>query len=159
MEKIDRVVAPLRVLLVLAFAAAVFAQVVSVPGTFAYMARESPDLAYLRWPLTMIWEFWLVCVQVVIVCTWKLLTMVKHDRIFTDASLVWVDAIVWSIAAAEVVLVGVLVYVGVHATDPGLPLVLSFAVLGGAVLFLLIVVMRSLLRQATQLRTDMDAVV
>lgn len=159
MQKIDRVVAPLRVLLVLAFAAALVAQVMSVPGTFAYMARESPDMAYLRWPLTLIWEFWLVCIQIVIVCTWKLLTMVKYDRIFSEDSLVWVDAIVWSIAAAWVVLVGVFLYVGFHADDPGLPLLLAFAVVGGAVLGLLIVVMRSLLRQATQLRTDMDAVV
>jgi hypothetical protein len=42
---------------------------------------------------------------VVIVSTWKLLTLVKNDRIFTDASLVWVNAIVWAIAAAWVVLV------------------------------------------------------
>lgn len=159
MQKIDRVVGPLRVLLVLAFGAALLAQVMSVPGTLAHMAEESPDMAYLRWPLLVIWEFWLVCVQVVIVCTWKLLTMVKHDRIFSEDSLGWVDAIVWAIAAAWVVLLGVFLYVGFNANDPGLPLLLAFAVLGGAVLGLLMVIMRALLRQATELRTDMDAVV
>ena len=159
MLKVDRVVGPLRVLLVLAFAAAVLAQVMMVPGTLAHMAAESPDMAYLRWPLLAVWEFWLVCVQVVIVCTWKLLTMVKHDRIFSEGSLAWVDAIVWAIAAAWVVLLGVSTYIALNADDPGLPMLLAFMVVGGAVLGLLMVVMRALLWQATELRTDMDAVV
>jgi hypothetical protein len=41
----------------------------------------------------------------------------------------------------------VLLYVGFNADDPGLPLLL------------LMVVMRALLRQATTLRTDMEAVI
>jgi acyl-coenzyme A synthetase/AMP-(fatty) acid ligase len=56
--------------------------------------------AYLRWPATVVTVFWVLCIQVVIVSTWKLLTLVKNDRIFTNASLVWVNAIVWAIAAA-----------------------------------------------------------
>jgi hypothetical protein len=103
--------------------------------------------------------FWVLCIQVVIVSTWKLLTLVKNDRIFTDASLVWVNAIVWAIAAAWVVLVGVLFYVGFNADDPGLPLLLFLMSVGVTVLGLLMVVMCALLRQATTLRTDMEAVV
>ena len=103
--------------------------------------------------------FWVLCVQVVIVCTWKLLSLVKNDRIFTEASLAWVDAIVWAIAAAWVVLVGVFLYVGFNADDPGLPLLLFLLVVGVTVLGLLMVVMRALLRQATTLRTDMEAVI
>ena len=103
--------------------------------------------------------FWVLCVQVVIVSTWKLLTLVKNDRIFSDASLAWVDAIVWAIVAAWVVLVGVFLYVGFNADDPGLPLLLFLMVVGVAVLGLLMVVMRALLRQATTLRTDMEAVI
>ena len=57
--------------------------------------------------MTAVSVFWVLCVQLVIVSTWKLLTLVKHDRIFSPASLVWVDAIVWAIAAAWVVLLGV----------------------------------------------------
>lgn len=103
--------------------------------------------------------FWVLCVQVVIVCTWKLLTLVKNDRIFSEASLGWVDAIVWAIAAAWVVLVGVFLYVGFNADDPGLPLLLFLLVTGVTALGLLMVVMRALLRQATTLRTDMEAVI
>jgi hypothetical protein len=103
--------------------------------------------------------FWVLCVQVVIVATWKLLTLVKKDRIFSEASLRWVDAIVWAILAAWVVLVVVFLYVGFNADDPGLPLLLFLTVIGVTVLGLLMVVMRALLRQATTLRTDMEAVI
>ncbi|MER5336089.1 DUF2975 domain-containing protein [Micromonospora sp. NPDC002717] len=154
-----RAVAPLRVFLVLLFGILVLFQTMSLPGQFAHMAKESPDLAYLRWPMTAITVFWVLCIQVVIVSTWKLLTLVRNDRIFSDASMGWVNAIVWAIAAAWVVLLGVFLYVGFRATDPGLPLLLFLMLVGVAVLGLLMVVMRALLRQATTLRTDMEAVI
>ena len=159
MSTANRAVALLRVFLVLLFGVLVLFQTMSLPGQFAYMARESPDLAYLRWPATAVTVFWVLCVQVVIVCTWKLLTLVKNDRIFSEASLRWVDAIVWSIAAGWAVLVGVFLYIGFNADDPGLPLVLFLLTTGVTVLGLLMVVMRALLRQATTLRTDMEAVI
>ena len=141
------------------FGILVMFQTLSLPGQFAHMAEESPHLAYLRWPMTAVSVFWVLCVQVVIVCTWKLLTMVKNDRIFSEASLAWVDAIVWAIAAAWVVLLGVFLYIGFRANDPGLPLLLFLMLTGVAVVGLLMVVMRALLRQATTLRTDMEAVI
>ena len=155
----QRAVAPLRVFLVLLFGILVLFQTLSLPGQFAYMARESPDLAYLRWPMTAVSVFWLLCVQVVIVATWKLLTLVKNDRIFTTASLVWVDTIVWAIAAAGVGLAGVLGYLLLTWDDPGLPLLVLLMSIGVAVLGLVVVVLRTLLRQATELRTDLEAVI
>lgn len=159
MLEVRRAVAPLRVFLVLLFAVLVMLQTFSFPGQFAHMAEENPDEAHLRWPLTAIAVFWLLCVQVVVVCTWRLLTLVQRDQIFTPGSLRWVDGIVGAIAAAWVVLVGVFLVVGFNADDPGLPLLLFVLVLAGAVLGLLMVVMRALLRQATTLRTDMEAVI
>lgn len=154
-----RAVAPLRAFLVVLFAILVMFQTFSLPGQFRYMAEESPDLAYLRWPMTAVSVFWVLCVQVVIVATWKLLTLVKDDRIFSAVSLAWVDAIVWAIAAASVMLLGVFLYVGFRADDPGLPLLLFLMSTGVAVLGLVMVVMRALLRQATTLRTDLEAVI
>ncbi|WP_433393453.1 DUF2975 domain-containing protein [Micromonospora sp. KLBMP9576] len=151
--------APLRIFLVLLFGILVLFQTFSLPGQFAHLAEESPEQAYLRWPATAVTVFWVLCIQVVIVATWKLLTLVRDDRIFSDASLGWVDAIVWAIAAAWVVLLGVFLYVGFTASDPGLPLLLFLMLVGVAALALLMVVMRALLRQATTLRTDMEAVI
>ncbi|MGH3787262.1 MAG: DUF2975 domain-containing protein [Pseudonocardiaceae bacterium] len=154
-----RAVGPLRVFLVLLFGILVVFQTMSLPGQFAHMAKESPDLAYLRWPMTAVSVFWVLCVQVVIVSTWKLLTLVKNDRIFSEASLAWVDAIVWAIVAAWLVFLSVSAYVTFNSEDPGLPLLLLLMSIGLTVLGLLMVVMRALLRQATTLRTDMEAVI
>ncbi|GAA4658324.1 DUF2975 domain-containing protein [Amycolatopsis dongchuanensis] len=159
MLAVRRVVVPLRIFLVLLFAILVVFQTLSLPGKFAYEARESPDQAYLRWPETAVSVFWVLCVQVVIVCTWRLLSLVKEDRIFSEGALKWVDAIVGAIAAAWLVLLGVFVYVGLVADDPGAPLLLLLLLVGVTVLGLLMVVMRALLRQATTLRTELNAVI
>jgi hypothetical protein len=154
-----RAVAALRVFLVVLFAVLVLFQVMSLPGQFRYMAEQDPEMAYLRWPATAVTVFWVLCVQVVIVCTWKLLTLVLADRIFTEAALRWVDGIVWAVAAAWAVLLGVLLFVGFNASDPGLPLLLFLLSVGVTVLGLLMVVMRALLRRASTLRADLEAVI
>ncbi|KFZ78902.1 membrane protein [Amycolatopsis sp. MJM2582] len=155
----QRAVAPLRVFLVLLFGILVLFQTMSLPGQFAHMARQDPEMAYLRWPATAVSVFWVLCVQVVVVATWQLLSLVKKDRIFTEASLRWVDVIVWAILAGWVVLAGVFLYIGFNADDPGLPLLLFLALIGVAVLGLLMIVMRTLLRQATTLRSDLEQVI
>ena len=141
------------------FGVLVLFQVMSLPGQFRHMAEQDPEMAYLRWPATIVSIFWVLCVQVVIVSTWKLLSMVKSDRIFSDAAFVWVNAILGAIAAGWLVLVGVFLYVGFNAQDPGLPLLLFLVLVGVTVLGLLMIVMRALLRRATTLRTEMEAVI
>ena len=159
------VVGLLRVLLVLLFAACVVGQTLSVPGQFSDIGQESPELASLRWPLTVFGVLELLCVQVVIVCTWKLLTMVKADRIFSTDAFAWVDGIVWAITIAWLLLAAMaatlttVIYVTPELRDPGTPMLLLGLVLVGTVVVMLMVVMRVLLRQAAALRTDMDAVI
>ena len=152
-------VGPLRFLLAVAFAALVTAQVLFLPALSAAMAEDSPELAYLRWPTLVVAVLGLGCVQVVIVCTWKLLTLVEDDRIFSAASMVWVDAIVGAIAAAWLLLLGTFIWSLVSEGLPGPPLVLLLLLVAGAVVGLLVVVMRALLQQATTLRADLEAVI
>jgi preprotein translocase subunit SecY len=159
MSLATRAVIPLKVFLAVMFAILLLLQVMSLPGQFAYMAEQSPELAYLRWPLTALSVFWVLCVQVVVVSTWRLLTLVKDDRIFSDASFAWVDAIIGAIAAAWVVLGFASLYVAVNADDPGFPILVFLVDVCVTVLLLLMLVMRALLRQATALRTDMEAVI
>ncbi len=155
----SRAVLPLKLFLLGLFGILVVFQTLSLPGQFAYMAKESPDDAHLRWPLTAVAVFLVLCAQVVIVSTWKLLGLVQKDRIFSNAAFVWVDAILWAIATGWLVLVGLLGFVGFNADDPGMPMLLFLLVMAVAVVGLLMVVMRALLRQATALRTDMEAVI
>ena len=148
----------LRIVLVAAFVLLVVFQVLSIPGGLAHMAKENPQDAHLRWPLTAFFAIEVLCIQVVIVSTWKLLTMVKHDRIFSNSSFKWVDAIVGAIVTGWTLFLGLFLWVGFQADDPGMPMLMSLFLVGGAVLGLLMIVMRSLLHQATTLRTDMDEV-
>ena len=159
MHKTNLAVTALRILLVMAFALLLVFQTLSLPGQFAHMAQENPADAPLQWPLTVFAVVEVACVQVVIVSTWKLLTMVKRDRIFSKAALAWVDAIVWAVLTAWVLLAGVFLFIVLNADDPGVPMMLMLMLVGGAVIGLLMVVMRALLRQATALRTDMEAVI
>jgi hypothetical protein len=123
------------------------------------MAKEEPDVDHLRWPLTAFTAIEILCVQVVIVCTWKLLTMVEQDRIFSEEALRWVDLIIRAIGVAWLLLLALFLYVGFTADDPGVPLVLTLLLLGGGTFGMLMIVMRALLRQATALRTDLEAVI
>jgi hypothetical protein len=157
--KTQRLLGVLRILLGLAFAALVLAQLRVLPSMYDDWVRGSPELANSGWLLTVS-ALELLCVQVVIVCTWRLLTMVKHDRIFSEESLVWVNVIVGAMAAAWVLLLGTFLYVVGPGGPPGLSAAMLLLMLvAGAVMGLLMVVMRALLRQATTLRAEMEAVV
>ena len=149
----------LRFLLGLAFTALAVAQVVVLPAVFGRWSEESPDLAHLRWPMLTVSVLVLLCVQVVIVCTWRLLTMVQEGSIFSEDSFTWVNAILAAVAAGWVLLLGTFVSVVDLWGRPGLQVALLLMLVGGAVLGLLIVVMRALLRQATTLRADLEAVI
>jgi hypothetical protein len=149
----------LRIVLVAAFLLLVLFQVMSLPGQFAHMAAENPERAWLQWPLTIFAILEVACVQVVIVSTWKLLTMVKRDQIFSRRAFVWVDAIMWAIAAAWAMLAVFSAIVVLNADDPGVPILLILTLVAGAAVGLVVVVLRALLRQAADLRSDMEAVI
>lgn len=164
MTHLRRVVLPLRILLTIVFAALVIAQIWAVPGLLPDLAEPSSEQSFMRWTMLAVSVLGLACVQVVIVCTWTLLTMVTNDRIFSASALPWVNAIVWAIVVGWAMLVGAFVcayyfIIDEVSDDPVLPALLLLLLLVGAVLGLLMVVMRALLRQATTLRTDMEAVI
>jgi hypothetical protein len=159
MTLVRRVVVPLRAALVLLFALLVLLQTLSFPGQFAHMAREHPDQADLRWPMTAFAAVEILCVQVILVCTWRLLTMVREDEIFSEGALRWVDVIVGAFATAWVLAAAGALWAVRGADDPGGPLLLFVLLLVAGTFGLVVVVMRELLRQATTLRTEMEAVI
>lgn len=103
------------------------------------------------------------CFEVALLGTWMLLAMVSRDAIFTGSAFRWVDAI---IGAALTALVFVLVF-GAHAVlvmqprlgVPGIGLVVGATVICGTTFVLLVVVMRGLLRSATNLRSELAEVI
>jgi len=159
MTLVRRLVPVVRAVLVLLFLLLVMLQVFSFPGQFAHVAREHPDQAHLRWPLTAFVAVEILCIQVVLVCTWRLLTMVRDDVIFSEGALRWVDVIVGALATAWVLAAAGSLWAVWGADDPGTPLLLFVILLVGGAFGLVVVVLRELLRQAATLRTEMEAVI
>jgi hypothetical protein len=164
MSRINRVVLPLRVLLVVVLAALLAAQIWAAPGMLPEIADPSLEQSAMRWAMLAAALLGLLCVQVVVVCTWALLTRVTQDRIFSADALPWVDAIVWAVVVGWASLLGALVcsyyFIIDEVSDDPVPVALLLvSLVVGAVVGLLLVVMRALLRQATALRSDMEAVI
>ena len=164
MTHLRRVVLPLRILLAIVFVALVAAEIWAVPGLLPDLADPTLERTFMRWTMGTVAVLGLICVQVVVVCTWKLLTLVKRDSIFSEAAFAWVNGIVWAIVAGWTMLLGTLVcayyfIIDEVSDDPVLPALLLVLLLVGAVVGLLLLVMRELLRQATTLRADMEAVI
>ncbi len=166
MSPLSRAVLPLRGLLALLFVALVLAQglvlLSALPGLLVPSEPAPVELVAVRWTLLTAIVLGLLCLEIVIVCTWKLLTLVEHDRIFSSEALPWVDAIVRALAAAcAVVVVGAVPVLYFAQVDdaPGLAGVPLLVLAATAATTLLLVVMRALLRRATALHNDLEAVI
>lgn len=158
--KVDRIVTPLRVLLALLFAGLLAVQVLMV-ATFLHEAAQNDGSL----PIPVLVVVGAACIQVIAFCTWRLLSMVRAGSIFTEDAFRWVNGILWALGSALVLWCGFAAVMGYLArfTDadipPGIVLIIGILALAGVVVFLLVVVMRALLRQATTLRADMEGVI
>ncbi len=147
----------LRVVLACGLVGSLLVQAVMVPLLAADL-DEAPD--GVRWPVVAIVLLGIVTIQVGMVCVWRLLTLVREDTVFSRASFRYVDAIVAAAATASDLLFALgAVLAPCEDVAPGVVLLVGGA--GGLVggVALLMVVMRSLLVQATELRAELDAVI
>lgn len=150
----------LRILLIGAFAATLALQVIALPWLSGVMVDEYPAEAYMRWPILALAILGLGCVEVGIVCTLRLLGFTLRDEVFSRQALRWVDGIIGAFLAGSLVCLTTFVYQSTTvAGPPGWMLLLICGVLAGIGLALLMVVMRSLLLQATSLRAELDTVI
>ncbi len=154
------VVNVLRVLLIGAVVVIAVVQTVFLPWLSGEMARSLPGEAYMRWPILTLAILGLVCVQVAIVCTLRLLGFTQDGRVFTPAAFRWVDGLIASFIGAAAVCLATIVYQSQTVAGPPLwMLALWGGVLTGVALALLTWTMRALLAQAITLRTDMEMVI
>lgn len=149
----------LRAVLVVAALWLVVILTLSMPGGL------SDEPAPVRIPVQIALSAVILCVLAVIVCIWRLLTLLRRDRIFSGASRRWVDAIVWalgigwSVLAVLAITATSIIYFTPELRDPGVPMVLFGIVVLAAVPVLLMLVMRGLLRQATDYRAELEEVI
>jgi hypothetical protein len=158
----NAVVTALRVVIVLGMIGSVLVQAVLGP-LLAIDLEDAP--AGVRWPVVVILLLGVLVAQVVMVCVWQLLTLVREGTVFSHRSFRYVDAVTAALAGGACLFfaLGVVLAPG-EAVAPGVVLLLggASAMTGGVAL--LVVVLRALLEQAvardaeaTELRARLDA--
>lgn len=135
-------------------------QLFMVPGVARQSAETYADLRYLQTPGIIVAVLFLLCVQVVLVCVWRLLSMVRTSVIFSDDAFVWVDVILGAMVLATLLIgVSMATLASANVASPSVMLLCALGVVVGAGLALLILVLRGLLRNARQLQQDLSEVV
>ena len=136
-------------------------QVGVLPVLAVEWKREAPEFGFLAVPLAIGAVGAGVCVQLALIVIGRLIRFVHRGRIFDRAALPWVDGLVLCGAlATAIVLVAFVVLIAVDTGGPpALSILMITAVVGGATVTLLLIVMRALLRQAVALDTELREVV
>lgn len=152
----------LRGVLVVLGSSLVLGQVVVLPMVAGGVAEAYPGFASFEPPLVALADLLLACGEVALGCVWVLLSMVERGRIFASPEAFrCVDAIITASVAATGLIAGADWYLSTAARldSPGLLLGLLAPVAAGVGFALLVTVMRTLLRQAAQLRAELAQVV
>ncbi|MEV7606894.1 DUF2975 domain-containing protein [Paenarthrobacter sp. NPDC089322] len=155
----------LRVVIAMVLAGSLFVQVWMVPLLSTDLAEAgAPD--NLRIAFLVIVVLGILCVQVVAVCVWRLLTMVRRGTVFSHGAFRFVDIIFWAVSVAAVLVFLIAVLLAPGGTAPGIVLLICGAalIIGGVALVVL--VLRTLLAQAVArdveaagMRAELDEVI
>jgi hypothetical protein len=148
----------LRVVIAIALVGSLVVQLVLMPLLWIDLDGARTEI---RVALVSIFVLGIAALQVVAVCIWRLLTMVRRGTVFSHAAFRYVDVVIGAIATGAVLVFGIAL-VGVYAnrTAPedeiapgmvGLICGLSLVVAGVA---LVVLVMRMLLAQAVALDSE-----
>jgi hypothetical protein len=117
-------------------------QFFSFPGQFRYMAEQEPENAHLRWPLTFLFVLIFLAVEILILTVWKVasnLGVASQRR----QSLRYLNLSIGALAIIWLVVASALIWLFLHADDPGLPLVITVIEVGVSVLGLLFIIYRN----------------
>ena|SRR5690554_1540823 len=150
----------LKALIVVMIALMLICQVVVVPSVAEQTAVMNPDVAFLEVPGILFAVAFLVCVQLALICVWRLLSLVRASVIFSEDAFKWVTGILALVVIATLLILGALVTFQLSGVSVGpLTVICLLGVILGAGFALLVVVLRGLLRQASQLERDLSEVV
>ncbi|MFJ8085868.1 DUF2975 domain-containing protein [Streptomyces sp. NPDC096205] len=139
----------LRAVLVGLLAGSVFVEAVMVPLLGLHLDGLDPDHAYLRTPLLLIIVLGVVTAQVVLVCVWRLVTMVRRGTVFSPAAFRYVDVVTGAFGAAALLVFALAVVLAPgEAVAPGIVLLICGAALAVMGVALVVLVLRMLLAQA-----------
>lgn len=150
-----KVVGVLKAVIAVALAGSLFVQGVMVPLIWIDMEDARNDL---RIPFVVIVVFGIVCLQVIGVCVWRLLSLVRRGTVFSHASFRYVDLVIGAIGTGSLLVLGLAVLAAYanrtssgDEVAPGLVGLVCGLALVVAGFALLVLVLRNLLAQAVDL--------
>jgi hypothetical protein len=148
----------LRVVIVLAFLGSLVVQAVLVPLLWLDLDGAPGGV---RLPVVVTVFLGVVAMQVVGVCIWRLLTMVRRATVFSHASFRYVDTVIGAIAAASALTFALAVLAARSnrtaagdAVAPGVVALICGASLVIAGVAMVVLVLRTLLAQAVALDAE-----
>ena len=155
----------LRLVIGVVLAGSLFVQVWMVPLLSADLEQAgAPEAARIAFLVIVV--LGILCVQVVAVCVWRLLTMVRRGTVFSNGAFKFVDIIFWAVSAAAGLVFSIAVLLAPGDVAPGVVLLICGAALMVGGVALVILVLRTLLAQAVAreveaagLRAELDEVI
>jgi hypothetical protein len=150
------VIRALRALLVVLAIGSLAAQIIIV---FVVATHPETDLTDRAVTYAALGVAAIACVQVALVALWVLLSMVRRGAIFDERAFRWVDTITVAGPVAAILVAALCAHIGEIDDAPGLILIGGGVAVGGVAFALLMIVMRGLLRSATEFRRELDEVV
>lgn len=149
-------IASLRTVLALVFLGTVFVQTVMVPLLAADLSEAGPGAQAVRVPVVVLVILGLVAVQVILVCVWHLVTMVRRGTVFSPAAFRYVDVVIGAVAAGALLMFGLgAVLAPGEGVAPGVVLLIGGMGVAVAGVALIVLVLRMLLARAVA--TDVEA--
>ena len=131
-----------------------------LPSLAASTATQLPEYADLRSPLLALSIAFVLLALIVLAMVSLLIHRIRTGAILTPSSTLWVDVIVGALACAVLLLITAFVTIGnAQAGSPFLALTLTAVCLTLILLACVTLALRSLLRHAISLRTELDEVV
>ncbi|MFE0762802.1 DUF2975 domain-containing protein [Streptomyces smyrnaeus] len=161
-------VCALRAVIVALLAGSVFVQAVMVPLLARDLGGSGEDVADLpRIPILLIVVLGFVCAEIVLICVWRLVTMVRRRTVFSYSAFRYVDLVTGAFTGAALLLwaLGAVLAPG-EAVAPGIVLLIGGAGLAVLGVALIVLVLRMLLAQAvardieaSQMQAELDEVI
>ncbi|MEU7473584.1 DUF2975 domain-containing protein [Streptomyces sp. NPDC044984] len=139
----------LRAVMAALLAGSLGVQTVLVPLMASDLEGLDAEYASLRVPFLLVVVLGVVAAQIVLVCVWRLVTMVRRGTVFSPASFRYVHIVIGAFVAAALLVfaLGALLAPG-EAVAPGVVVLLGGAGLAILGIALVVLVLRMLLAQA-----------
>lgn len=119
----------------------------SIPGQFRSNLQSRSGSDGSTWAAFLVWEVAALAVMAIVIGLWLLIGQVMRGATFTEKSVRYLTFVASGAAVVTVLLMGVLVVIGLQASDPAPIAVFTVATLIASTLTLITVVVRDVVRR------------